>query len=370
VVESPVAIGERTPPVKPLAVFAVLLAFLSVAATAQEPPRFGEKVDVNVVLLDAIVTDSSGHQILGLDKGDFVVTENGVEQTIDSIDYFTNRQLLTAQEQNAPFKVERIREQRYFVFFFDKPSEARLWDQVAVARKAARDFVSSQLHPGDLVAVVGHDVRLKVYSDFTSDTKQLLAAFDEAGRFGKGRTSKLGTRGQSLLASMSLTEMMDKTGTVYEGLEVLGNALRPIQGRKNLILFSAGIYEPGQDVRNGVILNESRYYPPMIESLNSADVTVYALNLLRSDVPNAPIFHQTLEQLTSDTNGEYFRFPVSFDPALKKVEQTNNGYYLISYTARHPQRTHGYQKVTVSVKNHPEFRVKAREGYTYGETSF
>ncbi len=365
----PVAISERKLPVKPLALFAVLLTLTPLAAMAQEPPRFGEKVEVNVVLLDAIVTDSSGHQILGLDKNDFVVKENGVEQPIDAVDYFTNRQLLTAQEQNAPFKVERIRERRHFIFFFDKPTQAQLWSEIAVARKAARDFVTSQLRPGDQVAIVGHDVRLKVYSDFTADKKQLLAAINEAGRFGKGITSKSGTRGQSLMASMSITEMLDRTGTVYEGLEVLGNALRPIQGRKNLILFSAGIYEQGQDIRNGMIMNQSRYYQPMIESLNSADVTVYALNLLRSDAPNVPAIHQTLEQITADTNGEYFRFPVSFEPPLKKIEQTNNGYYLISYTAHHPRGTHGYQKVTVSVKNHPEFRVTAREGYTFGSDS-
>ncbi len=303
---------------KPLALFAVLLALVSVSALAQEPPAFGEKLEVNVVLLDAIVTDSSGHQILGLNKNDFVVKENGVEQPVDSLDYFTNRQLLTAQEKNAPFKVERIREQRYFIFFFDKPTEAQMWDKVAQARRDAREFVRTQLRPGDKVAVVGHDVRLKVYSDFTDDRKQIIAALDEAGRFGKGITTKSGTRGQSLLASMSMTEMMDKTGTVYEGLEVLGNALRPIEGRKNLILFSAGIYEPGQDIRNGVILNQSRYYAPMIESLNSANVTVYAMNLLREDAPNIPAFHQTLEAITADTNGEYYRFAVSFSTVAEE----------------------------------------------------
>ena len=41
---------------------------------------------------------------------------------IDSVDYFTNRRLLDAREENAPFKVERIREDRYFIFFFDKPA--------------------------------------------------------------------------------------------------------------------------------------------------------------------------------------------------------------------------------------------------------
>ena len=81
------------------AILAMLLAFPLIA---QE--QFGEKVDVNVVLVDAIVTDATGHQILGLDKDDFVVTENGQPQKIESIDYFTNRRLLNAREGNIPFK--------------------------------------------------------------------------------------------------------------------------------------------------------------------------------------------------------------------------------------------------------------------------
>jgi len=111
------------------AILALLLAF---PLTAQE--QFGEKVDVNVVLVDAIVTDATGHQILGLDKDDFVVTEDGQPQKIESIDYFTNRRLLNAREGNIPFKAERVREDRYFVFFFDKPEPGAMFDRLLTRR--------------------------------------------------------------------------------------------------------------------------------------------------------------------------------------------------------------------------------------------
>src|SRR4051794_39475415 len=100
---------------------AVFLAMLALPLMAQQTPKFGENVEVNLVLVDAVVTDGGGHQILGLDKTDFIVTENGVPQPIESVEYFTNRKLLNAPESSAPFKVERVREERYFVFFFDKP---------------------------------------------------------------------------------------------------------------------------------------------------------------------------------------------------------------------------------------------------------
>src|ERR1043165_3728258 len=136
---------------------AILFASLALPLFAQQPP-FGEKVEVNAVLIDAVVTDPTGHQILGLDKNDFVVKENGVEQTIDSVDYFTNRKLLDTPEGQAPFKVARVHEERYFIFFFDKPTDAVLFDEVAMARKAARDFVNGSMKEGDRIAVVGHDV--------------------------------------------------------------------------------------------------------------------------------------------------------------------------------------------------------------------
>ncbi|HEV7922388.1 MAG TPA: VWA domain-containing protein [Thermoanaerobaculia bacterium] len=345
-----------------------LLALLAVPAIGQEQPGFQEKLDVNLVLLDAIVTDNKGNQILGLSKDDFVVRENGVPQSVDAVDYFTNRTLLDAREGTAPFKVEKGNEQRYFVIFFDKPQDNQLFDELAQARSAARRFVDERMRSGDQVAVAGHDVRLKVYSDFTSDKRQLRAALEESARFGPGLlTAPAGNNGASILRDVSRSKMMDRTGTVYEALELLGEQLHSVRGRKNVILFSPGIVEMGETVRDGILLNKSRYYDPMIHSLNEANVAVYPVQLQRNLAGNdLPVVHQTLESIASDTSGDYFRYNTSFDPALRKIEQTNNGYYLISYYSPHARGTSGYQKVEVSLRS-PGLRVKSREGYSYGE---
>lgn len=339
----------------------LFLLLCSLPLAAQQLPKFGEKLDVNLVLLDAVVTDAHGNQILGLNKNDFVVKENGVAQPIDSVDYFTNRTLLTSPESKAPFQVDRVHEARYFIFFFDKPSDNKHWDDVAAARASAKRFIE-HLHPGDEVAIVGQDVRLKVYSDFTSNQSRLFRALDEVGSFGLGITSGKGP----ILSHVDHHRMMVESGTVYEALDVLGGALRSIRGRKDLILFSQGIYEPGQNTMHGMVLSESRYYRPMIDSLNAADVSVYAVNLLRSNAPDTPIFHQTLEQIAHDTNGEYTRHPVSFDPVLENVEKAASGYYMISYYSHHEKGTKGFQKVDVSLKV-PDLQVKARAGYAFGQ---
>lgn len=344
-----------------------LLAFLAVPAIGQEQPGFQEKLDVNLVLLDAIVTDNKGNQILGLTKDDFVVRENGVAQNIDAVDYFTNRTLLDAKEGSAPFKVEQGNEQRYFVIFFDKPQDNQLFDELAQARAAARRFIDERMRGGDHLAIVAHDVRLKVFSDFTTDKRQLRAALDESAKFGPGALTAPAGNDASILRDISRSKLMDRTGTVYEAIELLGEQLHSIRGRKNVILFSPGIVEMGETVRDGIRLNKSRYYDPMIHTLNEANVAVYPVQLQRNITGNdLPVVHQTLESIAADTSGDYFRYNTSFDPAFKRIEQTNNGYYLISYYSPHARGTSGYQRVEVSLRS-PGLRVKSREGYSYGE---
>jgi VWFA-related protein len=354
---------------KNLVSFALTVAAALPLAAQQpgaQPPRYSEQVQVNAVLVDAIVTDRSGHQILGLNKDDFIVRENGTPQQIDSVDYFTNRRLLTEQESKAPFKAEQIRSDRYFVIFLDKPAAPQLLSDVIVAEQAAVRFVKERLQPGDHVAVVGHDVRLKVFSDFSADKAALTRALDDAVRFGLGVTRVPEKAGHdSILKNVDMARMMSGSGTVYEAVEVLAQALRPIQARKELILISPGVLEQGQTIFAGMP-SESRYYRPMIQALNAANVTVYPINLLRDASIIDPIIHTTLEHMAAETNGQYFRGVVNFDNPLRKIEHESSGYYLITYRSNKPRGASGYQKIDVSLRN-PEFQVRAREGYTYGD---
>lgn len=340
-----------------------LTALVALSAFGQDKPqttpKFGENIDVNLVVLDAVVTDSRGRQILGLDKTNFVVKENGVVQPVESVEYFTNRTLLNSTEENAPFQVERTHDERYYIFFFDKPEEGRLWDRLARARSGAKDFVNA-MKPGDRIAVVAHDVRLKVYSDFTNDKAQLIRALDEVAGNGRGLTGGDGP----MMKAINSDRMINATGTPYEALNLVGDAVRGIRGRKDLILFSPGIVDNSQQIANGMVMNQSRYYEPMIESLNAANVTVHALNI-QEDFTSLPFIHQTLEQTAGATNGEYFRNVVTFGPLLKQIERQTNGYYVITYYAHHPRGSSGFQKVKVSLTN-PEMRVKARTGYSFG----
>lgn len=344
------------------ALAAALLASLPLAA--QQQPAINEKIDVNLVLLDATVTDHDGRQILGLDKDNFMVKEDGVPQQIDSVTYYTNRTLLTSTGENVALKNAEIRSDRNFVVFLDKPQNGFLYDELIRARQAIENFIDQRMQPGDRMAIVAHDVRLKVYSDFSSDPKQLRKALNEAVRFGRGITDRSSPAPDSIMQNLDASSMINHTGNVYEGLQVLAEALRPIRGRKQLVLISPGILENGQTVFGGMA-TESRYYKPMIEELNAADVTVNAINLDTQHQSLEPAIHDTLERVTADTNGTYYRNVTSFEIPLKSIEKESSGYYLISYYTKKDPSASGYQKVAVSLTN-PEFRIRSREGYIYG----
>ena len=59
-----------------LAVLAVLAVLSSAPLAAQQPPAFGEVVEVNVVNVDVYVTDPDGQPVSGLDKRDFELYED------------------------------------------------------------------------------------------------------------------------------------------------------------------------------------------------------------------------------------------------------------------------------------------------------
>jgi VWFA-related protein len=321
----------------------------------QTPPA-SENVTVNLVLLDATVTDDKGNPILGLGPDDFVVTENGQQQQVTSVDYFTSRRLLDRPEEKAEFKVDRISEERHIIFFFDKPDEysTQSMSDLQNARQAARDFVEKQMVATDRVAVAGHDSRLKIYSDFSSDKKTVSKGIDEAVRFSNGVT-----RGDTpLLANVDSEGMMKKSGRVYDAIAMLADATRGIRGRKVFVVFSHGM-GTRNDYNPDILEPETGYVDAAINALNRANVSMHVINLHRDS--GFRVTEQYLSRFADETNGSYHRNLVRYQAAVKEINLQNAGYYLISYRPASMEGK-GFQKVDVKLRN-PEFTVRARRGY-------
>jgi len=343
---------------------------------SQENPQgqFEGKVDVNEVLLDVLVTDARGNVIVGLDKNDFVVTENGKPVSLNGVTFYSNRRLLESSPtlDQKGVSTDQATEDRYFILVFedqkDVANEApRLLSQSLEAAKRARGWVESEMLPSDWVAVASYDTKLKVQQDFTRDRKALVAAIGDAIK-GKDREGNYPSRidaskGPSLLAGLPKgSALRAKTSTLYEALQEIANSAGDIRGRKNLLLFTFGL--PGREDTFGSFVPDKRFFEPTVQALNANNVAAYTIDLTPPGVEHT--LSSSLNKLADDTGGKYFFNVTNFSTPLDQVSQENNGYYLLSYTKEQPAGKVGFQEVQVKTAN-PEFRVRARRGYEYGK---
>lgn len=365
----------RTMRITALALLAI--CGLGRAAMAQEEKPQGQfegEVTVNEVLLDVLVTDAKGNVIVGLDKSDFVVTENGKPVELTGVTFYSNRRLVESSPTLAKqgISVEQVPEDRYFILLFedqkDTAQEApRLLSQQMEAAKRARGWIESELLRNDWVAVASYDTRLKVQQDFTRDRKALIAAVGDALK-GKDREGNYPSRidpskGPSLLAGLPKgDELRDRTPNLYEAMQELARAAGNVRGRKNLLLFTFGL--PGRLDTFGQYVPDKRYFEPTVQALNANNVATYTLDLTPPGVEHT--LSDSLNKLANDTGGRYFFNVTNFSTPLDQVAQENNGYYLLSYRSEQPAGKSGFQEVQVDITN-PEFRVKARRGYEYGK---
>jgi VWFA-related protein len=358
--------------------FAPILSTLAVSPfAAQEPPaaQFEGRVDVREVLLDVLVTDRQGNVIVGLKPQDFQVTENGKPVDLAGLSFYSNRRFLGSAEEAArsAIAVEGPRENRYFILLFDDVRSIALdapelvSQQLQAARKT-KEWVS-RLLPNDWVAVATYDRKLKIHSDFTRDQRALQSAVQDAVS-GKDSETEWASRAggavsagtPSLFAKLPKGKALrDKTESIYDALTVLAEASDGIVGRKNLLMFTTGF---GQVNSFGQYQPDPRYYTPTQQALNDANVAVYSIDLTLPGTDHT--LSGGMNQIAADTGGTYLFNFVSFSTPLAKISEENNGYYLLAYKSEKPAGTEGFQKVQVKLAN-PEFKVKAREGYSYGK---
>jgi len=343
-------------------------------AGAQEPAaRFEEEVEVSEVLLDVLVTDNDGRVIVGLEPDDFVVEENGEPVEITDVTFYSNSVFMEnlAPTSSEELDVSKVPVDRYFILFFhDQRRETNRIvqaqrQQLEAARKARR-WVREEMLPTDWVAVVSYDAKLAVHEDFTHDKAALLRALEDApvskDTQGNWPSRIEETDEPSLRVHLPKGKQLRKaTRNIYEGLEVLGQAAGHIPARKNLLFFSRGF---GEINDFGIYQPDPRYYYDMAEILNENNVAVYAIDTTPLEVSHS--LENALNSVANDTGGRYYFNFTNFIAPLRQIAEENTGYYLLSYKATHPAGESGFQKVKVKTVN-PRFKVRAREGYLYGE---
>jgi hypothetical protein len=151
------------------------------------------RIDTNLITVPVSVVDRDGRYISDLQKEDFQIAEDGVEQEIA---YFGTVE--------KPFTV---------VLLLD--TSASTWSKLREIKDAAAVFVE-QLRPDDQVMVISFGMGVKVQCEPTNDRRKIRKAI---GATGKGLSTHL-----------------------YDAMEdVMKKRLSRIQGRKALVLFTDGV---------------------------------------------------------------------------------------------------------------------------------
>ena len=372
---------------KPFAILMLLcVGAFSLTARAQDDgsqsdqPQgdFGEELAVTEVVLDVLVTDSGGNVVVGLGKDDFIVEDQGEVVDLTGASFYSNRRFMSSAQEAASANIDQsiIPTDRYFVIFFHDDRAANPGLLTSATMDAARFFakwVREELLPNDRVAVVSFDSQLKIWQDFTQNKADVEAGIARVLKGGKDPGTQWPSRipdesvtGPSLLNNLPQGKELRKASRrIYDAIRLIGDATATVTGRKNLVLLSWGFGEAGA---YGSYYPDPRYYPKMIQTLNDQNVAVYSIDLISTTRQGSLMdrgVNQSLSLLSDDTGGRYYFHFDTFASPLTQVNQENNGYYMLSFSAQHPVGDEGYREVQVRTVN-PTFKVRARKGYRYG----
>lgn len=409
----------------------------AVRPSAQQQPvqtQFTETTSVNIVSVDVVVRDSKGDIVKGLTAKDFIVSEDGRRQTVETFSFQEAATTLAegtesvnlldgiqdklleerrrAASANAPTPAPaaadpaadavdpmQLLNRRMIVMLFDTSSMQP--EHVQNAIDSAVEYVEEQMAVSDLVAIVTIGTDLEVITDFTSDVDTLLASLRALGNsYGTEVDVSALVAGIQTAATEEAAASGDAAATEAAAFEQFNNDIRlralktmcqelsPIQQKKAVLYFSAGMQRSGDD--NQIELRSAT------TTCNRGNVSIYPVDArgLQAVVAgggassrsgggvglfngsSARGFQQlsqtqgTLTTLAADTGGRAFTDTNDFSGAFDRVQNDLAAYYLLGYSSTNPARDGKFRRIEVRI-NRPDLKglkVDARPGYYAGRS--
>jgi VWFA-related protein len=391
-----------------MSVFVGVLATYSSAQQGPPPPGV-IRINVNLVQVDAVVTDSKGKVVTDLKAEDFEVLQDGKPQAI------TNFSFIDVKESTVRgFPARPVAQPRGGapapplprpVF---RPQQARRtvaivvddlglsFDSIVRIRQSITKWVDTQMQPGDLVAVIRTSAGMGALQQFTAD-KRLLHSAIERVRFATGRvgaSSFAPLQGAALAGSIDTTAFNQEIEQRYTvgsmgAIQYVVRGLRELPGRKSLILFSESMrltYPDGRSQlveerlrrlsdeanRSSVVINAIDPRGVVYTGLTAEDRTSGLTPQQISQVPgrrSEQLFssQEGMITLAQKTGGLFLQNSNDIDGSLRQVIEDGDGYYLIGYqpeASTFDLRTGvaKFHSISVRVKR-PGLHVRSRTGF-------
>ena len=400
-------------------------ALASLFAQDRTPPSLPQeptlRITVNLVQVDAVVTDAHGRQVTNLSGDDFEVLEDGRTRKITACTYVRISDVTvrhSSQRSGAQLEVPRneakaIPEQvqRTIVLLVD---DLNLSIQSIVRlRKALGKFVDEQMRDGDLVSLVRTRGGMGSLAQFTMDKRVLHAAIDHVRYATNERAAALKPIGYDQAPNASTMTMSrggvrqtqdsgpgqrtkaHSSGTFNTGalgaISFVIGALRDLPGRKAIMLFSDGM--PSLWSSDEGMHDALRH---LTDLANRSAVVLYAvdarglqtLGLTAADdtnprgIPMTPQelaavpgsrgaeflgSQEGLDYLAHETGGFLIHGTNSLAGGIARALEDMSGYYLIGYKPDESafeleNGARRFHKIEVRVRQ-TGLRVRSRTGY-------
>jgi Ca-activated chloride channel family protein len=299
-------------PVVLFAIFGLVLAAQNAGKGQSSEANKTIKVDVDLVTVNATVTDSQNRVITGLDKQNFRVWEDKLEQKIQ---YFS--------AEDVPISIGIV---------FDVSGSMK--EKISTSREAAVTFLKTG-NPQDEYFLETFSNRPQVAEDFTTDISRL----------------------QNKLVFQMANGMTAMYDAVYVSLEKLKEGSNP---KKALLLIT-----DGED-------NRSRYtFANVREYVKEQDVQIYAIGIVgdyNSQLGSGRTGRALLEELADLTGGHAF-FPDSvydLEDICTKIAVELKNQYVLGYKSTNESKDGKWRKIKVQVdgpKGVGRLDVKFKTGY-------
>jgi Ca-activated chloride channel homolog len=300
-----------------LIVLLVSTTAISAQEREQQDKSYTVSVDVQLVQLPVSVVDKDGHPVTGLQKENFQVFEDGLQQEISLFNH-----------EDIPLSVGLV---------IDNSGSMR--NKRERVNSAALTF-ARESNPEDETFIVNFDDAAYLEQDYTSKIDDLVKAL-----------SYLDTRGETAIYD-----------AVYLSAEHLNRAKRD---KKSLLLVT-----DGED-------NKSQYsLQKVVAKLRESKVTVYAIGLLEDENAGGGVFRksssrkarETLEKFARTTGGAAY-FPRSVDEVeelCRRIARDLRNQYTLGYRPSNTKLNGSWRGITVRLnppRNISKVSVRAKEGY-------
>jgi VWFA-related protein len=305
----------------------VLLFTALSAVTAPAWQDYRLRVTGELVEIDATVTDDhGGYPVSYLKASDFRILLDGRPQEIKNCNFVRTNDVpppppspdppnnpLTApagQPAIPPAPIQREHVNRTIVLFVgDRLTSA---DSISAIRAGIAKFVSEQLRPGDLVAIVRSSAGMGALQDFTTDKGMLLAAADQVRVPTNTANADAPADRATLETTAALLQLMRR--------------MTGLPGRKSVVLISDSLRLAGPDESNpsnGQSGAHDGTRTVVDESLR-AGVVLYAIDTHGTSSADGA-------SLTAQTGGFTIAQSNRIEAALERVMADQRGYYLLQF---------------------------------------